>query len=66
MTKAPQEPKQMGSLVRDRDGDLWERGRTRWNCQAPIDGRRVQRAARLPWYALVTLYGPLEVVRNGR
>lgn len=60
------EPKKMYSLVRDKDGDTWLRGRTRWTCQAPVDGNRVSRVGRLPWYALVTQYGPLEVIRVGK
>lgn len=61
-----EEPRRMYSLVRDREGDLWERGRTRWTCKAPIDGRRVTRVGRLPWYALVYQYGPLTLVREGK
>lgn len=60
------EPMKMGSLVRDKDGDLWQRGRTRWSCLAPVDGVRVLRAGRLPWYELARQYGPLELVRAGR
>ena len=60
------EPMKMGSLVRDRDGDEWQRGRTRWTCKAPVDGRRVTRVGRLPWYALASQYGPLTVLREGR
>nr|WP_278101885.1 hypothetical protein [Microbacterium proteolyticum] len=60
------EPLKMNSLVRDRAGDLWERGRTRWTCCAPVDGRRILRVARLPWSALVSWYGPVEVVRVGK
>lgn len=61
-----EEPKRMYSLVRDRDGDLWQRGRTRWSCLAPIDGVRVARVGRLPWYALRSQYGPLTLIRNGK
>jgi hypothetical protein len=53
------EPKKRGSIVRDRDGHLWKRGNTRWTCQEPVNGRDVQQVARLPWYALVTMYGPV-------
>lgn len=57
----------MGALVRDREGDLWRRGRTRWSCLAPVDGTRVRRVGRLPWFALVHQYGPVEVVdQEGR
>ena len=54
------EPKRRGALVRDRDGDLWRRGNTRWTCQAAVDGQRVLRVGRLHWSALVSMYGPLE------
>lgn len=60
------EPKKQGSQVRDRDGDLWLRGRTRWSCLARVDGVRVTRAGRLPWYALLDQYGPVTVVREGK
>lgn len=60
-----EEPKKRGSLVRDKDGDLWRRGNTRWSCLAEVDGTRVLRVARLPWYALVDQYGPVELVREG-
>lgn len=53
------EPKQMGARVRDRDGDTWRRGCTRWTCEAPVDGHRVLRVGRLPWHALVRMDGPL-------
>ena len=56
------EPTKRGTVVRDREGDTWRRGTTRWNCEAPVDGARVQRAGRLPWYALVDQYGPLTLV----
>lgn len=60
-----EQPMKMGSLVRDKDGDLWRRGRTRWSCEAPVDGVRVTRVGRLPWSALHSMYGPLTVVRVG-
>lgn len=56
------EPRKRGTVVRDREGDTWRRGTTRWNCEAPVDGDRVTRAGRLPWYALVDQYGPLTLV----
>lgn len=56
----------MYSLVRDREGDVWQRGRTRWTCQAPVDGRRVLRVGRLHWSALQSMYGPLEILRVGK
>jgi len=56
------EPLRRGALVRDRDGDVWRRGNTRWSCIAPVDGVRVQRVARLPWSAVQSFYGPLGVV----
>lgn len=61
-----EEPKKRDSLVRDKDGDLWRRGNTRWTCQAEVDGSRVTRVGRLPWYALQSMYGPLELVREGK
>lgn len=60
------EPKKMDSLVRDKEGDLWRRGRTRWTCQAAVDGLRVMRVGRLPWHTLASMYGPLAVVRIGK
>lgn len=59
MTNPTPEPRQRGAMVRDRDGDLWVRGNTRWTCKAPVDGRRVRQVGRLPWYALSNKYGPL-------
>jgi hypothetical protein len=52
----------MGARVLDRDGDTWRRGRTRWSCEAPVDGRRVTAVGRLPWSALLAQYGPLTVL----
>jgi hypothetical protein len=60
------EPRRMGAEVRDREGDLWRRGRTRWSCLAPVDGVRIERVARLPWYALVDQYGPVTEVEDNR
>lgn len=57
-----EEPARMGARVRDRDGDTWRKGRTRWTCEAPVDGRRVTSVGRLPWSALVSQYGPVQVV----
>lgn len=59
-----EEPRKRGTRVRDKDGDVWRRGNTRWSCEAPVDGVRIQRAGRLPWYALVNQYGPLELVET--
>jgi hypothetical protein len=59
MTERPAEPRTRGTVVKDRDGDLWRRGNTRWSCMAAVDGQRVQRVGRLPWYALVDQYGPI-------
>lgn len=56
------EPPRMGAIVRDRDGDTWRRGRTRWSCEAPVDGQRIGQVGRLRWDALVSMYGPLTVV----
>jgi len=57
-----EEPKRRYSVVRDREGDLWKRGNTRWTCQTPVDGVRVLRVGRLHWTALARMYGPLTVV----
>lgn len=57
--RPPQEPAARGSVVRDRFGDLWERGNTRWTCTAAVDGDRVQQVARLPWDDVWRRYGPL-------
>jgi hypothetical protein len=57
-----EEPTKRGALVRDRDGDLWRRGTTRWSCLAPVDGVRVRRVGRLHWGDLVRTYGPLTPV----
>jgi len=59
-----EEPRKRGTRVRDREGDVWRRGNTRWSCEAPVDGVRVLRAGRLPWYALVSQYGPLTLVEE--
>jgi hypothetical protein len=58
-THITDEPRTRGARIRDRDGDTWRRGNTRWSCEAPVDGVRVQRVGRLPWHALVRMYGPL-------
>jgi hypothetical protein len=58
-TPSPEEPKKRGSRVRDRDGDIWVRGNTRWTCQTPVDGSRVQNVGRLGWVDLWQTYGPV-------
>lgn len=58
----PAEPERMGARVVDRDGDTWRKGRTRWSCEAPVDGRRVTSVGRLGWGDLVSRYGPLRVL----
>lgn len=58
------EPKRRGTIVRDRDGDRWRRGSTRWTCMAAVDGVRVLRAGRLHWSALVDMYGPIRLVER--
>lgn len=57
----PDKPK-MDTRVVDRDGDVWRFGRTRWSCEAPVDGVRVTRVGRLPTSELKRMYGPLELV----
>ena len=64
LPEKPPEPPKMGALVRDNDGHVWKRGRTRWTCLTPVDGVRVTQVGRLPWYALVARYGPLTEVRR--
>ena len=58
------EPKRRGAKVRDREGDVWKRGNTRWSCETPVDGIRVTRVGRLPWYALARQYGPLTLIEE--
>jgi hypothetical protein len=53
-----------GALVRDRAGDVWKRGTTRWTCQAPVDGVRIRNVGRLYWGDLTRMYGPLVVVEG--
>lgn len=59
------EPKRMGAVVEDRDGDQWRRGRTVWTCLAAVDGRRVRQVVRIPWSRLVEEYGPVMVMDDG-
>lgn len=53
------------SIVLDRFGDAWERGRTRWTCITPVDGARIVSVARMPWSALAGRYGPVRLIRQG-
>ena len=63
MSAQAEQPKpRMGDRVRDKDGDVWRFGRTRWSCEAPVDGVRVTRVGRLPTSALESMYGPLAPV----
>ena len=72
--EAPAEPTRMGARVRDRDGQTWRRGRRIWTCEAKVGtsyfdrkaGRwaTVERVGRLPWHALVSMYGPVEHLDN--
>ena len=52
------EPKRLYSVVRDRDGELWMRGRKWWYWQ---NHRGVQGGGpgKLQWAALERMYGPL-------
>lgn len=59
----PEEPRPRGTKVRDRDGDIWKKGNTRWTCQAPVDGVRVHAVGRMVWSDLWRTYGPLVEVR---
>lgn len=56
----------MHSVVRDRAGDQWIRGRVWWKCLARVDGVRILRVAQLHWSDLVRMYGPVEVLRVGK
>lgn len=56
------EPKRMGARVVDKDGDTWRRGRTRWTCEAAVDGRRVSSVGRMTWSGLVSAYGPVRAL----
>ena len=57
----------MGTLVIDKDRDVWRNGRTRWSCTAEVDNERVHNVARLPQHAMMRQYGPLKVIgdKNG-
>jgi len=66
-----EEPRRIGARVRDVDGHIWRRGRSRWSCEAEVGARYhdhrgrwrvVERTGRLPWYALLRMYGPLTLV----
>ena len=60
-----EEPTRRGTRVRDKDGDVWRRGNTRWNCEtSPGTRRHVTSVGRLPWYALVSMYGPVTLVEE--
>lgn len=58
----PDEPKRMGARVLDAHGDTWKRGRTRWTCEAEVDGSRIQRVARMGWSDMLREYGPVRVI----
>jgi hypothetical protein len=70
-----EEPREMGSIVRDADGHTWRRLRKMWVCEAPVGTSYVEartnrhltikQVGRLPWYALVREAGPLTLVRLG-
>src|SRR4051812_11827115 len=56
------EPKRRKAIVRDADRHLWQRGNTRWTCLTPVGTRGVTQVGRLPWSALVDMYGPITVI----
>lgn len=58
------EPKRRYALVRDRDGDVWRRGNTRWTCTTPVGTRGITNVGRLHWADLVRMYGPLTEVEQ--
>jgi hypothetical protein len=53
-----------GMVARDRFGDAWRRGNTRWTCLSPVDGERIQSVARLPHSELLSQYGPVVQIRT--
>ena len=65
-TITPDSKARRGTIARDREGDLWRFGRSRWWCLAPTDGVRVTRVARLGTADLVSEYGPVVVERTDR
>lgn len=55
----PEEPTETGSLVKDRDGELWVRHSNGvWSCLQSPPG-----AGRLLWDELTRVWSPIEVVR---
>jgi len=52
------EPKALYSVVRDRDGELWMRGRKWWYWQRKTPSAA---AGKLHWNDLAKQYGPLSV-----
>lgn len=57
-----EEPKRRYTVVRDKDGDQWRRGNTRWTCTTPVGSRGVTNVGRLGWHDLNRMYGPLILV----
>lgn len=58
-------PLKRGMVARDRFGDAWRRGNTRWTCLSPVDGERIQSVARLPHGELLSQYGPVVQIGAG-
>jgi hypothetical protein len=59
MSNAPAEPARRGAVVRDRNGDVWQRGASRWTCMKVMEGGPVQHLARQTWEDVWKSYGPL-------
>ncbi len=57
------EPKKLYSVIRDRDGELWMRGRKWWYWQ-PQRGDGEGGPGKLAWRELTRMYGPFSVDRE--
>lgn len=53
-----EEPKKLYSVVRDRDGEIWMRGRKWWYWQ-PRERPEGAARGKLMWHSLEAMYGPL-------
>jgi hypothetical protein len=51
-----------GTLVLDRDGDVWRKGNTRWTCLVSGDGGRVRAIGRLTQSELLRQHGPVREI----
>lgn len=59
MSTRSQDSHPRGTLVRDRDGDIWRKGTAWWHWTAPNPNADVHV---LLWSSLESMYGPLVVV----